>query len=52
MKILFDLCVLLCMVVPQMSGFIKYFENNAKNMLFMTEDKDVYLNYSEIWDKI
>ena len=35
-----------------MSRFIKYFENNAKNMSFMTEDKDVYLKYSEIWDKI
>ena len=35
-----------------MSGFIKYFEDNNKNMSFMTEDNDVYLKYSEIWDKI
>ena len=35
-----------------MSGFIKYFEDGAKNMSFMTEDKDVYVKYSEIWDKI
>ena len=35
-----------------MSGFIKYFESGANNMSFMTEDKDIYLKYSEIWDKI
>ena len=35
-----------------MSGFIKYFENGPQNMSFMTEDKDIYLKYSEIWDKI
>ena len=42
----------LCIILPQISGFIKYFEDNAKNMPFMTEDKDIYLKYSEIWDKI
>ena len=35
----------LCIILPQMSGFIKYFEDGAKNMSFMTEDKDVYLKY-------
>ena len=24
----------LCMILPQMSGYIKYFENGGKNMLF------------------
>ena len=42
----------LCIVLPQMSGFIKYFESGAKNMSFMTEDKYIYLKCSEIWDKI
>ena len=42
----------LCIILPQMSGFIKYFENNNKNMSFVAEDKDVYSKYSEIWDKI
>ena len=27
----------LCIILPQMSGFIKYFEDGAKNMSFMTE---------------
>ena len=35
-----------------MSGFIKYFDNGNKNMSFMTEDKDIYLKYSEIRNKI
>ena len=35
-----------------MSGFIKYFKDSAKNMSFMTEDKDIDLKYSEVWDKI
>ena len=42
----------LCIILPQMSGFIKYFESGAKNMSFMTEDKDIYLKCSEIWDTI
>ena len=35
-----------------MSGYIKYFEDGAKNMLFMTEDKDVYSKYDEIWGAV
>ena len=35
-----------------MSGYIKYFENGGKNMLFKIEDEDVYLKYNEIWNKI
>ena len=35
-----------------MSGFIKYFKTYAKNMSFITEDKDIYLKYSEIWNRI
>ena len=35
-----------------MSGYIKYFENGGKNMSFKIEDEDVYLKYSEIWNKI
>ena len=34
-----------------MSGFIKYFEDGAKDMSFTTEDEDIYVKYSEIWDK-
>ena len=41
----------LCIVLPQMSGWIKYFQNGGKNMSFKTEDNEVYLKYSEIWGK-
>ena len=42
----------LCVILPQMSGYIKYFENGRKNMSSKTEDEDVYLKYNEIWNKI
>ena len=42
----------LCIVLPQMSGYIKYFENGGKNMSFKIKDEDVYLKYNGIWNKI
>ena len=42
----------LCIILPQMSGYIKYFENGAKNMNFMVKDGDVLDKYNKIWDKI
>ena len=42
----------LCVILPQMSGYIKYFENGGKNMSFKIEEESVYLKYSEIWNKI
>ena len=42
----------LCTILPQMSGYIKYFDNGAKNMSFKIEDEGVYLKYTEIWNKI
>ena len=42
----------LCIILPQMSGWIKYFENGGKNMSFKIEDDSVYLKYNEIWNKI
>ena len=42
----------LCIILPQMSGFIKYFDNNNKNMSFITDDESVYSKYSKVWDKI
>ena len=41
----------LCIVLPQISGYIKYFEN-GKNMSFVIKDDDVLDKYNEIWDKI
>ena len=42
----------LCIVLSQMSGWIKYFENGGKSMSFKIEDDEVYLKYNEIWNKI
>ena len=38
-------------ILPQMSGYIKYFDD-GKNMSFKIEDESVYLKYIEIWNKI
>ena len=32
-----------------MNGCIKHFDDGGKNMSFVTDDKDVYEKYSEIW---
>ena len=32
----------LCIILPQMSGCIKYFDNSGKNMSFKIEDESVY----------
>ena len=42
----------LCIILPQMGGFIKYFEGNTKNMSFITDDKDIDVKYSEVWDRV
>ena len=38
---------LVCIIIPQMSGYIKYFDNGG-NMCFKIEDESVYLKYTEI----
>ena len=42
----------LCIIWPQMSGYIKYFENGGKNMSFLIKDDEVWEKYNEIWDVI
>ena len=42
----------LCIILPQMSGYIKYFDNSGKKMSLKIEDESVYLKYTEIWNKI
>ena len=39
-------------ILPQIKGWIKYFENGRKNMSFKIEDDSVYLKYNEIWNTI
>ena len=42
----------LCIILPQMSGYIKYFENGGKNMSFLIKNDRVVDKYNTIWDKI
>ena len=42
----------LCIILPQMSGYVKYFDNSGKNISFKIEDESVYLKYIENWNKI
>ena len=42
----------LCIILPQMSGYIKYFENGGKNMSFLIKDDEVWDKYDKIWDVI
>ena len=35
-------------ILPQMSGYIKHFDDGGKNMSFVTDDKEVYEKYNEI----
>ena len=36
----------LCTILPQMSVYIKYFENGGKNMSFLTKDDEVWVKIS------
>ena len=42
----------LCIILPQMSGYIKYFENGSKKMSFLIKDDEVWDKYDKIWDAI
>ena len=42
----------LCIILPRMSGYIKYFENGGKNMSFSIKDDSVLVKCNEIWNKI
>ena len=42
----------LCVILPQMRGYIKYFDDGGKNMSFVTDDKEVYKKYNEIWEVV
>ena len=42
----------LCVALPQMDGYIKYFDYSGKNMTFVTDDEKIYEKYNEIWEVI
>ena len=40
----------LCIILPQISEYIKYFESGSKNMSFVIKDDEVRDKYDKIWD--
>ena len=42
----------LCVILPQVDGYIKYFDDGGKNVSFITEDEKIYEKYNKIWEVI
>ena len=42
----------LCVILPQMNGYIKDFDDGGKNMSFVTDDEKVYDKYDETWNVV
>ena len=42
----------LCIILLQMNGYIKYFENGGKNMSFIIKNSEVWEKYEDIWNVI
>ena len=42
----------LCVILPQVDGYIKYFKDGGKNMSFITHDEKIYEKYNKIWEVI
>ena len=47
-----DIIQPLCVILPQMNGYIKYFDDAGKNMSFVTDDEEIYEKYNEIWEVV
>ena len=39
----------LCVILPQMYGYIKYFDDGGKNRSFVTDGEEVYKKYIYCW---
>ena len=42
----------LCVILPQMNGYIKCFNDGGKNMSFVTDDEKGFEKYDEIWNVV
>ena len=42
----------LCIILPQMNGYIKYFEYGGKSTSFLIIDEELGEKYEQIWDVI
>ena len=47
-----EIVKMFCIILSQMSWYIKCFENDGKKMSFLTKDDDVLDKYNEIWNSI
>ena len=47
-----DIIQPLRVILPQMDGYIKYFDDGGKNMSFVTDDEKIYKKYNKIWEVI
>ena len=47
-----DIIQPLCVILPQMNGYIRYLDDGGKNMSFGTDDEEVYKKYNEIMEVI
>ena len=42
----------LCIVLPEISRYIKCFEKDGKNLCSKIEDDNLLVNYNEVWNKV
>ena len=42
----------LCVILPQIDGYIKYFKDGGKHMSFITDHEKIYEKYNKIWKVI
>ena len=42
----------LCIILPQLNGYIKYFKNGSRNMSFFIRDDEALDKYNKIWDRV
>ena len=47
-----DIIRLACIILPQKSDYVKYFDYGEKNMSFKIEDNNVLVKYNEHWNRI
>ena len=47
-----DIIKPLFIILPQMNGYIKYFDDGGKNMSYVTDDEKFYEKYDEIWNAV
>ena len=42
----------LCIKLPQINGYAKYFDSNSKYMNLLVRDEDLLKKYHKIWDEV